>query len=540
MTEEVENIFLIGSILLIISLFTSKTSARFGIPTLIFFLLVGILAGSEGIGKIEFEDAGLAQILGIIALNFILFSGGLDTRLESIKPVIWRGISLSTIGIVITAGTVGLFVHAISDFTLAEGLLLGSIVSATDASAVFSIIRSRNIGLKGFIRPTLELESGSNDPMAYILTISITAFIAHGNMTWYELLLSFLMQMVIGAISGYLLGQLMVWVINRIALDTEGLYPVLVMAFIFFTYSFTHFVHGNGFLAIYLAGLVLGNSNFIHKKSLVRFYDGQAWLMQIIMFLTLGLLVFPSNIYPIMWLGILVSVVLIFVARPLAVFISLSFFDIRLREKIFISWVGLRGAVPIVFATFPMLEHINKASMIFHLVFFISTTSVLIQGTTLPVVAKWLKLIVPARVKKKSALDLELSESSKTELVEIVIQTENHMIGKSVVQLDIPTTAFIVLISRDNKYLQPNGSTVLAEGDKLLVMAKEKDILKEVYHKLDVDMPDQDEDGDPLTQDGDTLTKKDASLVIEVILPSQDGLSKTIGKDMQTEKDQRS
>lgn len=488
MTEQVEQIFLIGSVLLIISLFTSKTSARFGIPTLIFFLLVGILAGSEGIGKIDFEDAGLAQVLGVVALNFILFSGGLDTRLESIKPIIWRGISLSTLGILVTAGTVGIFIHAISDFTLAEGLLLGSIVSATDASAVFSIIRTRNIGLKGFIRPTLELESGSNDPMAYILTVSITAFIAHGDMTWYQLLLSFLLQMAVGAVSGYVLGRLMVWVINRIALDTEGLYPVLVMAFIFFCYSFTHLIHGNGFLAIYLAGLVLGNSNFIHKKSLIRFYDGQAWLMQIIMFLTLGLLVFPSHIYPIMWLGLLVSMVLIFVARPLAVFISLAFFDIRLREKLFISWVGLRGAVPIVFATFPMLEHINKASKIFHLVFFISTTSVLIQGTTLPIVAKWLKLIVPARVKRKSALDLELSDSLKSELVEIIIPAENHVIGKSIVQLDIPPTAFIVLLSRESKYLQPSGSTILAEGDKLLVLAREKEILKEVYHKLDVQM----------------------------------------------------
>ncbi|MEO6917096.1 MAG: potassium/proton antiporter [Chitinophagaceae bacterium] len=496
MNFEADKIFLIGSVLLIISLFTSKTSARFGIPTLIFFLLVGILAGSEGIGKIAFDDAHLAQVLGIVALNFILFSGGLDTRVESIKPIIWRGVSLSTLGVLITATTVGVFIHLVSDFTLLEGLLLGSIVSATDASAVFSIIRSRNIGLKGFIRPTLELESGSNDPMAYILTISLTTLVAQeGDINMSSILLMFISQMGLGALMGYLLGRIMVWVINHISLDTEGLYPVLMMAFIFFCFSFTAVIGGNGFLAVYIAALVLGNSSFIHKKSLIRFYDGQAWLMQIIMFLTLGLLVFPSRIMPIAGIGLLVSLVLIFVARPLAVFISLSFFKIRTREKLFISWVGLRGAVPIVFATFPMMAHLNKANVIFHLVFFISTTSVLIQGTTLPLVAKWLKLIVPAKIKRLSALDMELSDTLKSELVEILIPAFTSVIGKSIVELNFPPSAFIVLLNRGNQYLQPSGSTVIMEGDKLMVMAKQKESLSEVYLTLDLPFdPDRHEE----------------------------------------------
>ena len=290
-------------------------------------------------------------------------------------------------------------------FTLLEGLLLGSIVSATDAASVFSILRSRNVGLKGSLRPTLELESGSNDPMSYILTISFISLIASNNTSVGILLLHFIQEMAIGAIAGYTLGKLMVFVINRIKLDTEGLYPVLVMAMIFFTFSFTDIVGGNGFLSVYLAALVLGNSNFIHKKSLIRFYDGQAWLMQIVMFLTLGLLVYPSRIVPIIGIGLLISAVLIFLARPIAVFFSLSFFKVKTRDKFFIAWVGLRGAVPIVFATYPLIAGLEKADMIFNLVFFISVTSVLIQGTTLPLIAKWLKVVVPKNVKQFSTLN---------------------------------------------------------------------------------------------------------------------------------------
>ncbi len=481
-----EEIFLVGSILLIASILSSKTSYWFGIPTLILFLVVGMLAGSEGLGGIHFDDPQLAQTLGVIALNFILFSGGLDTKMESIRPVIWRGISLSTIGVLITAAIVGVAVHLITDLSMLEGLLLGSIVSSTDAAAVFSILRSRQIGLKGYIRPTLELESGSNDPMAYILTISLTYLLISGDASWSTLLIKFFQQMIVGGFMGYFLGRIMVIVLNNIKLNTEGLYPVLLMAFTFFTFSFTDFIGGNGFLAVYLSALVLGNMNFIHKKSLMKFYDGLAWLMQIIMFLTLGLLVFPSRIVPIVEIGIFTSLALIFVARPIGVFLSLAFFKVQQREKIFISWVGLRGAVPIVFATYPLLAKVDKADMIFHLVFFISVTSVLIQGSTLPIVAKWLKVIVPAKAKRQSILDLELSDTIKNELMEIVLPGNSAIIGKSIVQLEFPKSASIVLLNRDNKYIQPAGSTILEEGDKLLVLANNKEILKEIYQSLDV------------------------------------------------------
>jgi cell volume regulation protein A len=292
--------------------------------------------------------------------------------------------------------------------------------------------------------------------------------------------------MVLGGIIGYFFGRIMVRILNRISLDTEGLYPVLLMAFIFFTFSFADLVGGTGFLSVYVAALVLGNSNFIHKKSLIRFYDGQAWLMQIIMFLTLGLFVFPSRIMPILGVGVLVSLILIFIARPLGVFLSLSFFRMKAREKLFISWVGLRGAVPIVFATYPLIENIDKADRIFHLVFFISVSSVIIQGTTLPMAAKWLNLRVPDKAKRRFALDLEMTDSAKSELIEIVIAPGNTSIGKSLVELDFPKNAFIVLLVRKGKYIQPTGSTELEEGDKLFVLANDKDIMKDVYHRLEL------------------------------------------------------
>lgn len=477
---------LAGSILLIASIVASKTSFKLGIPTLILFLVVGMLAGSEGVGKIYFDDPHLAEILGVIALNFILFSGGMETKWESVKPIVWRGISLSTLGVLLTAAIVGIFVHLVTNFTLIEGLLLGSIVSATDAAAVFSILRVRKIALKGSLRHVLELESGSNDPMAYILTISFTYLVSHGDASVPLLIFQFVKQMVIGAIAGYLIGKAMVFIINRIKLDTEGLYPVLIMAMILFAFSAVHSLGGNGFLAVYLAAIVLGSNNFIHKKSIIRFYDGQAWLMQIIMFLTMGLLVFPSRVAPVIDIGLLISAVLIFLARPFAVFVSLAFFKMRIRDKLFISWVGLRGAVPIVFATYPLIAGLAKADMIFNLVFFISVTSVLLQGSTLHLVADWLKVTVPQKVKRITPLDMELYDDARSEFVELVLPATSGAVGRPIVSLKLPKQTIIVLVVRDGKYIQPSGSTVLEEGDKLFLLANNKEVLNDAYKTLGV------------------------------------------------------
>ena len=483
---EAGNILLIGSILLLLSVVAGKTLRRLGVPTLIFFLIVGILAGSEGIGGIHFDNAALAQFIGIVALNFILFSGGLDTHWDSIRPVLWRGISLSTIGVVLTALTVGVFVHYVFGFTLVEGMLLGSVISATDAAAVFSILRSKGIGLKGYLQPVLELESGSNDPMAYFLTITLTAIVAGGDASLAHLVPLFLKEFVIGGALGYVMGKASVWLVNNIALETEGLYPVLTLGLAIFTYSFTHFIGGNGFLAIYLCAIIMGNSSMVKRRSLIKFYDGQAWLMQIILFLTLGLLVFPSKIVPLIGMGLLISAFLIFVARPISVFAALVFFKSNIRSKLFLSWVGLRGGVPIVFATYPLLAGIEKAELIFNLVFFISVTSVLLQGTTLSYVAKLLHVAVPEKAKRKIGVDFESGDSIRSEMKEFPLLPGAAAVGKRIVDLNIPPKVNILAVKRGDVFIAPSGSTRLMANDILHVLAEDRVALERLTDALDV------------------------------------------------------
>ncbi len=484
MNLTIENILLVGSILLVISILAGKTTYRFGVPILIFFVIIGMLAGSEGIGGINFYNPKIARFIGFIALNFILFSGGLETRWEVIKPVIWQGLALSTAGVFITAISVGIFVWAITDFTLYEGLLLGAIVSSTDAAAVFSILRSRNIGLKKNLRATLELESGSNDPMAYFLTIALTGLIMDKELSPISIIPMFMKQMIIGGVTGLLIGKLGKELINRIKLDFEGLYPVLVIALMFFTWSFTDFLGGNGFLAIYLAAVYIGNQYLIHKRTILQVFDGLAWLMQIILFLTLGLLVFPSQIIPIVGVGLLVSAFLMFFARPLSVFITLIPFKLKIRNITFISWVGLRGAVPIVFATFPLLAGIEKAHMIFNLVFFISLSSVLLQGTTLSLVAKWLHVAIPEKAKQRTPPDVELADNIMSELNEIELRPEYKAVGKRIVELKFPRSAIITVIKRNGKYITPNGSTLLQVNDRLVILAENAESLRLVQDCL--------------------------------------------------------
>ena len=472
-----ENILLVGSILLFISLIAGKTSAKFGVPVLVFFLAIGMLAGSEGIGGINFDNPKAAQFVGIIALNFILFSGGFDTEWKGIKPILWHGITLSTLGVLITAAVVGVFVWAISDFTIYEGLLLGSIVSSTDSAAVFSILRSKSIALKGSLRSTLELESGSNDPMAYVLTIVFTGLVINQDASLLSSVPIFITQLVLGGMLGLVFGKLAKFVINGIKLDYEGLYIVLMIAIMMFSFAATDFIGGNGFLAVYLCAVYLGNQELIHKKKFIKSFDSFAWLMQIVMFLSLGLLVFPSQILPVISIGLLISAFLIIVARPVAVFLSLSFFKIHNRNRWLISWVGLRGAVPIVFATYPLIAGAEKAHMIFNIVFFISLTSVLIQGTTLPLVAKWLHLTLPDKAKHRSLIDIELEDSIKSIFSQVIIPENCSSVGKQIVQLRLPKTTLISIIQRENKYITPNGSTVLQPEDKLFIISENKNAL---------------------------------------------------------------
>lgn len=387
-----EQFIFVGSLLLFISIVISKTSQRLGIPSLIFFLLLGMLAGSEGIGGIYFDNPSITQFIGIIALVIILFSGGLDTKWGDVKPVLWRGVVLSTAGVMITTITVGLFINWITGFSLTQSILIGAIVSSTDAAAVFSIFRSSKGKLKNNIEPTLELESGTNDPMAYFMTTTLIFLILNPTTSIWSMILLLIQSIGLGVLMGIIFGKGGVKLINNIKLDIQGLYPVLTIAMAFLTFSTTYFIGGNGFLSVYIAALIIGNSHFINKKVQKQFLDGLAWLMQIIMFLTLGLLVFPSQIIPIMGIGIVISFFLILIARPLAVFTCLSPFKVQLKDKIFISWVGIRGAVPIIFATYPIVSGINGADMIFNIVFFITITSALLQGSTINVLARYLGL----------------------------------------------------------------------------------------------------------------------------------------------------
>lgn len=471
MNLTIENIMLVGSLLLLISIIAGKTSYRFGVPTLLLFLAIGMLAGSDGIGGIYFNNPEIAQFIGIVSLNFILFSGGLDTSWKSVRPVLREGLVLSTLGVLLTAVSLGLFVFWVTDFTIYESLLLGSIVSSTDAAAVFSILRSKSLALRTNLRPTLELESGSNDPMAYVLTLAFLTLVVNQDQGLASMVPLFLQQMLLGAFAGFLFGRLSKAIINNIKLDFEGLYPVLVIALMFITFSATDFVGGNGFLAIYICAVYLGNQDLIHKKTILKMYDGLAWLMQIVLFLTLGLLVFPSDVVPVMGIGLLISVFLILVARPLSVLISLLPFRMKMRRRFYISWVGLRGAVPIVFATYPLLAGIDKAGMMFNIVFFISVTSILIQGTTLSVVAKWLNVARPDQKKRPSPTDLLLEEHPKAEMQEIKILPEYFAVHKKIVDLGFPENAIIALIRRGEQYITPNGSTVLHPLDTLVVLA---------------------------------------------------------------------
>lgn len=484
MNVTVDNVLLVVSVLLIISVLAGKTSYQFGVPTLIFFLIIGMLAGSEGIGGIYFDNPRVAQFIGVFALNFILFSGGLDTNWKLVKPIMWQGITLSTIGVLMTAILVGVFVWAITDFTIYEGLLLGSIISSTDAAAVFSILRSKNLALKSKIRATLELESGSNDPMAYFLTIAFLGIVTEPDKGVLSIVPLFFQQIIIGSVAGYLFGLGGKHMINGIKLDYEGLYFVLAIAIMFLTFSVTDALGGNGFLAIYLAALYLGNHEFIHKNSILKAFDGYAWLMQIVLFLTLGLLAFPSRIYPVIGLGLAISIFLIVVARPVSVLICLYFFKMKFRRRAYISWVGLRGAVPIVFATFPLIAGIDKANMIFNIVFFISVTSVLIQGTSMPLVARWLGVSLPARVKPLTPMDKLLSETMNTALTEIKIKSDCPAVGKKLVELRLPESSIIAVIRRKGKYLIPSGGTILEKGDELMVLAETEAGIKRVREIL--------------------------------------------------------
>jgi cell volume regulation protein A len=354
-----------------------------------------------------------------------------------------------------------------------EGLLLGAIISSTDAAAVFAVLRGRGVDLKGGLEPLIEFESGSNDPMAAFLTIGLTGLVMGTGGSVLSLVPAFIWQMALGTLAGGGMGYIATWAINRLRLTQEGLYPVLSLALVLLTYSLTVVLGGNGFLAVYVAGFVMNGRNFVHKRSLMRFHDGVAWLMQIAMFITLGLQVLPSELVPVIDEGLLMSAALIFLARPLSVFLSLALTKLSIREKLVVSWVGLRGAVPIVLATFPLLAGTPHAGKTFNIVFFIVISSVLLQGTTIPWVARWLGAQASKHHEFHYPHEFAPQVSANSRLIELTVPADTPTPGRSIIDLRLPPGALVVSIIRDGESLVPNGGTILEAGDQVLVLAED-------------------------------------------------------------------
>lgn len=463
--------------LLILSVVVSKGAGRFGIPALSIFLVIGMVAGREGPGGYLFSNYLLAQTLGILALIQILHAGGLSTSMDDVRAVRGPALVLSTIGVVVATAFVGAFSVRFLHLDWLHGLLLGAAVSSTDVAAVFTILRSRNVSLQGRIRPLLELESALNDPMTVFLSVGLLQLIVRAHETSLARLIPiFFQQMILGTGVGIAAGRATRRLINWIKLEFEGLYPVLSVALVVLTYGVTQAFGGSGFLAVYVSGLVLGNTNYVHKRSLTGFHDGLAWLMQIVMFLTMGLLVLPSELSRVALAGVALSAFLVLIARPASVLMCLAPFRFSLREQALVSWAGLRGAVPIVVATYPLIAGVSEAKTIFNLVFFVVFISVLLQGTTIPQVSRWLHVASPLVKPFRYPIEYNPTADLKNELVEVPVPEGSPVTGRTLIELKLPAGALIVLIRRGDETFVPGGGTQIVAGDTLLVLA-ERDAL---------------------------------------------------------------
>ncbi len=483
MTLTPENIVFIGAILVFASIFISKWGYRFGIPTLLLFLFTGMLFGVDGLG-LEFDSHENAQLIGMLSLSVILFSGGMDTKFHDIKPILSQGLVLSTIGVMLTTGITGLFIYLMSEWTsldiglsLPLSMLLAATVSSTDSASVFNLLRSQRIGLKYNLRPTLELESGSNDPMAYVLTIALVqAIISADQFSGWGLALEILIQLVVGGLLGYILGHASVWIVNHINLPNSSLYSVLVLSMIFIIFTLTDQLKGNGYLAVYVAGLVAGNSRLLYKKEMNAFMQGVTWLLQIVMFITLGLLVNPHEMWSVLPVAIAIGLFMMFVSRPAAIFLCLTPFNIPAKAKLFLSWVGLRGAVPIIFATYPVIAGIENAYFLFNVVFVITLLSLLLQGTTITACAHWLGL---STVEPKDGNDfgIELPEKLESQLSEMIMTDEDFINGNRLSDMKFPDGMLVMMVKRGDSFIVPNGKLELKVGDKLLTIERQKKVI---------------------------------------------------------------
>ena len=486
-----ENVVLVGALLLFVAVMAGKVAYRFGAPALLLFLGVGMLFG---LNFISYRSVDMTQFVGMIALCIILFTGGMDTSFQEIKPIIGPGVVLATVGVVMTAVVLAGFVWLIAPWIGLEisfplALLLASTMSSTDSASVFSILRSKKQGLKQHLRPLLELESGSNDPMAYMLTILLIGIVTNtsGDVGMGMSIVYFVIQMVVGALSGYLIGRLAVWTINKINLANHSLYSVLLLAFIFFAFAFTDLIKGNGYLAVYLAGLVVGNHKLTQKRSLTVFFDGFTWLMQIVMFLTLGLFVNSDELFrpEVLILGCAVGAFMILVARPVTVFgCLLPFRRFTTKARLYVSWVGLRGAVPILFAIYPMMANVEQAGLLFNVVFLSTIISLVVQGTTVSGMANMLGL---AYEERESAFSVDIHEDMKSVLTEVEVNESMLDTGHTLKDITLPENTLVMMVCREGEYFVPQGKTELHLGDKLLVISDRGEELESTYKDMGID-----------------------------------------------------
>ncbi|XZE43679.1 potassium/proton antiporter [Pirellulaceae bacterium SH467] len=468
--SNIDTAILVGSFLLLLGVLSSKFSSRFGMPALVTFLGVGMLAGADGIGGIAFDDYGLAYSIGTVVLAIILYSGGLSTPLESVRSC-WKpaGI-LATVGVVITAVVTGLAASWLLGVSLSHGLLLGSIVGSTDASAVFSILRAGGIHLRRRLADTLEVESGSNDPMAIFMTICMLQYLTGGLNSWQSLVFLLLRQILVGLVVGILAGYLAVWSMRRVHLQVAGLYPIFAVAFGLMSYGAAATLGGSGFLAIYLTGIIVGNYRTPFSRGTLAFHDALAWLGQIVMFILLGLLCFPSQFVEVIGAGLAISVVLALVSRPLAVFLCLIRSPYNLHEKLLLSWVGLKGAVPITLAIFPLMAGVEGASKIFDVVFFVVLVSAVVQGSSLSWVANKLKLDIKPKEEPPVTLEISSLHEVDADIVDYFIEPDTLAAGKLIRDLALPYDVVIALIVRQGKSKLPKGSSRIEAGDHIIVV----------------------------------------------------------------------
>lgn len=468
----IDKIILLSAVLILIGVISSKVSARVGLPVLVLFLLVGILAGEGGIGGIAFDNPVAAHALGSLALALILYDGGLQTSSESIRAVWKPSAWLATVGVLVTAGVTGVAASCILNLPLLEGLLVGAIVGSTDAAAVFSLLRNAGIHIKTRLKSTLEIESASNDPMAIFLTVGLLEVLVNDMTIGAGLLKLFVMQMGIGALAGVGVGWLAVHLINRVNLTASGLYPVTIAACGLLAFGLAANLNGSGFLAIFLTGVFIGNSRFVFQRSTLLFHDGLAWLSQITMFVVLGLLVDPHALLEVWWEGLLISLVLMFVARPLIVAPILKLFGFSLRETTLVSWVGLRGSVPIILAIFPLMFGLANAPLIFNVVFFVVLISAITQGSTLPVVARLLKLTEPPPATPAAALEITAVGDIDADIVRYTLGQQSRAAGQLLARMALPDSTVVAMITRNDSVIPPRGSTRLQTGDHLFVVMR--------------------------------------------------------------------